>query len=413
MPQPIVLLGLGATAASGEFALTQIASAQPVVLADTAAPAWARPHLDHHLHVDPADGPTTIAAVKAFASAHPLHGILTYTRDHLVTAAQIAEDLNRPTTTAGTLALCTDRTATRETLAQHRVPHPVWDEARNAETATHRADAIGYPVIIRARTGSAVSGLACDRSEVPGVCDRMNRHTGSQHPHRAAAFLLEEHLDGPQVAAETVVLEGGDVRTVAITRTTVGPGPARQAVRHCVFAHDSLLHNRILRQTVARTVDALGITLGVLHIEMTLTTRGPHITDVTPHLPDDLIPLLVERATGINLPQVAADLALGRHPNLVPTRQRAAAVHFAYSPNSGRLRRLALTARDVHPLVDRAAITQEPGRHVEAAACATTQDRLAHWVVAAETAIDCHTLLDQVTHSLDADIVPASDAPAA
>ncbi|MFD7283838.1 ATP-grasp domain-containing protein [Streptomyces sp. NPDC059862] len=413
MPQPLMLFGLEGSAASSEFTLSQIASAHPVVLADAAAPAWARPHLAHYFHVDPADQTATAAAVKAFASAHALSGVLTYTREHLVTSARIAEELELPSATAGALALCTDRTAVRRTLAQHRVPLPLWDEARNAEAAAVRADAIGYPVVIRTRSGSTASGLAGHRSEVTGICDRVNRHAGPQHPGHAAAFLVEGHLDGPQVAAETVVLERGDVQIVAITRTTLGPRPAHQAVRHCVFAHDNLLHNRMLRQTVARAVDALGITLGVLHIEMTLTSRGPHITDVTPHLADDLIPLLVKRATGINLPQVAADLALGRQPNLVPTRQRAAAVHFAYPTFSGRLQQLAVTARGARPMVDRAAVTQEPGRHVESAAQATTEDRLAHWVVLGCTAGDCHALLDQVTQDLKADITPTADARAA
>ncbi|MEU1159582.1 hypothetical protein ABZ372_01670, partial [Streptomyces sp. NPDC005921] len=74
----------------------------------------------------------------------------------------------------------------------------------------------------------------------------------------------------PRVSAETVVLDG-EIRIAAITRTTLGPAPARQPLRHLVHAHDGLLHNRFLRLAVDRTVHALGLTRGVLHIGLTLT----------------------------------------------------------------------------------------------------------------------------------------------
>ncbi|WP_435613528.1 ATP-grasp domain-containing protein [Streptomyces sp. bgisy159] len=409
MPQPLVLLGLGGIAASAEFALAQIAAAHPVVLADVFAPAWARPHLARHLRVDPADETAVSTAVRALRGAHDLGGVLTYTSEHLVTASRVARQLELPGPATEAMAACTDRTELRARLARHRVPLPFWAGAHDAETAAAHADAIGYPAVIRARTGRVAVGQAGDRSEVADVCARVGSHSGPRHP----GLLVERHLDGPQIAAEAVVLGSGDVQIVAITRTCLGPPPARQAVRHSVYAHDSLLHNRLIRQTVARAVEALGITLGVLHIEMTLTCRGPHVTEVTAHLADDLIPLLVKRATGLNLPQIAADLAVGRVPKLVPTRQRAAAVHFAYPTVSGLLQHVSVATPDCHPLVDRTALTCQPGTRVAAAAQATAVDRLAYWVALGATAADCHTHLDQVSRDLEVDIAPLAAAHAA
>ncbi|MEV0173225.1 ATP-grasp domain-containing protein [Streptomyces sp. NPDC050803] len=413
MPQPLVLLGLGGSAASSEFTLAQIAFTHPVILAATTAPAWARPHLARHLCVDPADEAATTAAVKALAATHDLGGILTYTGEHLVTAARIAQQLQLPGPPTKALESCADRAELRAKLARHKVPVPVWAQAESPEAAVTVADGIGYPVVIRSRSGSASSGQADRGSEVAGMCARVRSHAAPNHPLPRGDVLVERRLDGPQVAAETVVLESGDVQIVAITRTTLGPPPARQAVRHCVYAHDALLHNRLLRQTVARAVEALGITLGVLHIEMTLTSRGPRITDISAHLADDLIPLLVKRATGVNLPRIAADLAVGRLPNLAPTRQRAAAVHFAYPEVSGRLQHVSVTTPGSGPLVDRTAVTREPGHQVETAAQATAQDRLAHWVVLGAEAGDCHALLDQVMYDLQADIAPTAAVRAA
>ncbi|MDQ1024718.1 biotin carboxylase [Streptomyces umbrinus] len=406
MSNPLLLLGIGDQAAYSEFSLAQIAAAHPVVLADTTAPAWARPYLARHLTVDLSAAATTTAAVEIYAANHELGGVLTYMGQHLVTAARIARQLGLRGTPPEGLAVCANRVAVRRLLAQHKVPLARWAEARNCEAAASHADAIGYPVVIMSSIGNANSGLARTRSDVLAMFARLNGQALAEasHLNQLPGFLVEEQLDGPQIAAEVVVMDDGDAQIVAITRTTLGPPPARQAIRHCVYAHDSLLHNRLLRQTVARAVKALGVTFGVLHIEITLTARGPRITDVSAHLAGDLIPLLVKRATGIDLPQVAADLATRRPPNLALTRQRAAAVHFAYPTDSGCIEQLTVTAPAYHPLVDRVVITQEVGHRVVKTAQASVDDRLAHWVVLGDAAGDCHTALDQMAQDLAVEI---------
>ncbi|MBW8796343.1 MAG: hypothetical protein JF597_22915 [Streptomyces sp.] len=214
----------------------------------------------------------------------------------------------------------------------------------------------------------------------------------------------------PRVSAETVVLDG-EIRIAAITRTTLGPAPARQPLRHTVHAHDGLLHNRFLRLAVDRTVHALGVDRGVLHIGLTLTDRGPRVTDAAPHLPGDLIPLLVKRATGVDLAQAAAALATGEVPDTTPTRQRAAAIQFAYPAATGRLDRLDLSSDAAHePGAERMLLTQHTGNHVTAGPQATAADRLAHWVAVGETPDACDDALRRMAHHLSAEIAPLADA---
>ncbi|MFG3102585.1 acetyl-CoA carboxylase biotin carboxylase subunit family protein [Streptomyces sp. NPDC048182] len=355
MPSPLLLLGLGGTAEYREFPLARIAAGYPVILANGTAPAWARPYLAGHLAVDPGDAAATTAVVREYAAVHDVSGVLTCESEHLVTAARLAGQLGLRGGPVGSQAVCVDRLEVRRRLEDGMVPVPRWAAAPDPEAAARHGLLLGYPVVIKSRTGGGRTGLARERGEVPAVCARV-AHPGTAWPYPPGGLLVEELPEGQRVSAETVV-EDGDVRIVAVTRTVLGPAPAREPVRHCVYAHDTLLHNRLLRQTAARAVDALGVTLGTLHIELALTSRGPYVTDVTALLAEDVIPLLVERATGIDLPQVAADLAVGRAPDLTPTRQRAAAVHFA------------------HP-----AVTGRP----------------AHRVVTGATAVDCHAALDRL-----------------
>ncbi|MFE2972555.1 acetyl-CoA carboxylase biotin carboxylase subunit family protein [Streptomyces sp. NPDC059340] len=345
--------------------------------------------------MDPSDIATVTAAATSYGAKHDINGVLTYTQDHLEVAARTARKLELPGIPVEALTTAADHVALRRQLAQHKVPVSRWAESRTPEAAATHADLIGYPIVIRSRGGD-VAAQARTRGEVAAIYKYVHHKAKQQQLHAdPSQMVVEESAQGPFVCAETVVLNSDDIRIVAITRTTLGPPPARQAVRHCVYAHDPLLHNPFIRHTVERTVRALGITLGVLHIKMLLTSRGPHFTDIKAHLASDMIPLLVKRATGIDLPQVAAALATGSPPELTPSRQRAAAVHFAYPAVTGRVEQLAITAPIQQPLVDHIVLTQHLGQQVTAAPYACLQDRLAHWVVRGPNAAACHTLLDQ------------------
>ncbi|MGW3205352.1 hypothetical protein [Streptomyces sp. NPDC001135] len=197
---------------------------------------------------------------------------------------------------------------TAETVARYAARHPVaglvtWDRAH---------------LTVAART-TARLGLPGLPYETAAVC---------ADPPALRALLLRnrvvpagpEDADGPLVSAETVVLDD-EVRITALTRTT--------SLGHSVHAHDPLLHNRFVRRTVERTVRALGLGHAVAHVGLRLPERGPRVTGVSPHLPGDLIPWLVERATGVDLVGAALALACGAVPDVTPTRQRAAAIRFA------------------------------------------------------------------------------------
>ncbi|MFC9929924.1 hypothetical protein [Streptomyces sp. NPDC127190] len=297
MTQPVLLLGAG-RAAYGEFPLARIAAGRPVVLVAPAPPAWARPYLAGHVAADPGREAETAEAVLRYTARHRVGGVLTWSGRYVRSTARIAAWLGLPGLPYTTAATCADPSAVRTLLARHRVVPAAVEDAEDAE--------------------------------------------------------------GPLVSAVAVVLDD-EVRITALVRTTPAPPPAEGALRHSVHAHDPLLHNRFLRQTVERAARALRLAHTVAHVGLRLTSRGPRVTGVTPCLPGDLVPLLVEEATGVDLAGAAATLATGGLPDVSPTRQRAAAVQFARpAPPAGRP---------------------------------------AHWVVTGEDTTECERALDHLTRS--------------
>jgi len=404
---PLLLLGTGARQAR-EFVLQQIAATHPVVLADDELASWARPYVQHHLAVDLTDGDSTAATVKAYAADHDVAGVATYMEHHVITAAQLAQDLALPGNPPEAMVACRDKAQTRRLLAEHAVPSARSLQAGDAEEAVAHAELLGYPVVVkpRAMAGSAGVVRADNAHEVRAAYPRACLETVLGLDRFAVpGVLVEEYLDGPEISAETVVLRPGGTRIVAVTRKTLGPLPTFQEFGHCVDANDELISDPRLAEVVAATVDALGITLGVLHIELRLTSRGPAVIEVNARLGGDHIPQLVHMATRLNLPRAVADLATGQEPDLAATTRRAAAIGFAYPPTNGVIEQLGMPADIVRqPGIEHFRWTKQVGNRVAAPPHASITDRMAHWIVTGADAAECTTRLEGVERHLSAHI---------
>ncbi|KFG71442.1 ATP-grasp domain-containing protein [Streptomyces mutabilis] len=415
----LLLIGAGGDggAAYREFVLSRIAATEhPVVLVDTAAPAWTMPYLatDHpHLRADVSDPADVAAAVKAFAADHTIAGVMTYMEHHVVTAAETARMLGLPSSPAEAMAAARDKATTRRLLDQYNVPSARAMEAPTLEAALAHADTIGYPVMVKPRSQAGSAGVvrADNRTQIREAYERASNETvAGLEQYGPAGVLVEECLEGAEISVETAVLGAGRARILAVTRKLPAPPGTTQEYGHVIDAADPLLHDAELAHVISAAVDALGLTLGVLCIEVMLTATGPRIVEVNGRLGGDLLPLLAQHALGIDLARIAANLATGTAPALEPTAHMAAAIRFAYPGKSGVLEHLAF-----HPdagrmrTLERAVLSQRPGAVVSAPPHATLNDRLAHWVVTGHSAADCHTSLDRVAQLLDVTIT----APAA
>ncbi|MYR60074.1 ATP-grasp domain-containing protein [Streptomyces sp. SID625] len=381
------------------------------MLVDTAAPAWTIPYLapDHsHICADLSDPAVVAAAVKAFAADHNVGGVIAYMEHHVVTAAEIAQMLGLPTSPAEAMSAARDKATTRLLLDQHKVPSARAKEAPTVEAALDHADTIGYPVMVKPRSQAGSAGVVrvdC-RTQMREAYERASSESvPGLKQYGPAGVLVEEYLDGTEISVETAVLGAGQSRIVAVTRKLSAPPGTTQEYGHVIDAGDPLLHDAELAHVISAAVDALGLTCGVMCIEVMLTATGPRIVEINGRLGGDLLPLLAQHALGIDLAQIAAALATGTTPALEPTEHAAAAIRFAYPTESGVLACLAFRPSvDRMRVLERAVISQRPGAFVSAPPHATLNDRLAHWVVTGPTAADCLTSLDQVAQLLDVTI---------
>jgi biotin carboxylase len=405
--RPILLLGAGAPEYR-EFLLRQIARARPVVLVDQDPPKWAHPYVAAEAAVDLRDPEAAEACIRDAVIEFGAVGVTTYMEHFVELTARITHHLGLPGSSPAAAAACRDKAITRRLLSEHYVPSARSYLAEDAEGAVEIGRGLGYPVVVkpRGRAGSAGVLRADSDGDVRAAFHRalVDSVLGLED-WSVPGVLVEEYLRGPEISAETVVLGPEQAQIVAVTRKTLGPEPQFQEIAHIVDAGDPLLTDPVLADVVTAAVQALGLTWGVLHVELRLTATGPRVIEVNGRPAGDLIPLLVERATGVNLPQALAALAAGEKPDLAPTRAEAAAIGFLYPQHAGHIQRLDVLGSVRDQLwLERLVWTRDVGTQVAAPPHASIDDRLAHWVVTGSTAAECAKRLDLVANHLTARI---------
>ncbi|MGW2027382.1 ATP-grasp domain-containing protein [Streptomyces decoyicus] len=385
----LVVLGAG-DRDSRAFALQQIAAVHPVLLMDGDPPAWTWPYTVATWAIDLQDDTAVAAAVKHIARERGVAGVMTYMEHHIELAARIAEGLALPNAGADAMHACRDKALTRRLLAQHDVPSARSYLVADDQMAVERASQIGYPVVVKPRGMAGGAGVL--RADDDEAVRRAFEAAGGAallglEAYAVPGTLVEEYLPGPEISVECMVLALHDVRIVAITRKRLGPEPRFLEAGHGVAADDELRSDPVVLDVATRAVQAVGIQLGAVHVEMRLTPRGPAVIEVNGRLAGDCIPLLVHLATGVSMPRAAAELALGRTPDLTHGRHQAAAVQFLYADTAGQVTRQRMRARPVAWL-ERFVWTAPAWASVEAPAL-SINDRLAHWVVTGPTAETC------------------------
>ncbi|MEU3050332.1 ATP-grasp domain-containing protein [Streptomyces sp. NPDC006984] len=412
MPAPVLLIGAGTRRSHG-FALTRLAAARPTVLLAPRRPRWA-PGIEH-LPADLDDAAAAAAAAKGFAARTPLAGVLALDERYLELAARLAQDLGLPGMTPQAARLCRDAAAGRRTLAAAHVPLAHALVADTEDQAVAHARHLGYPVAVRPRGLGSSSG-AC-RADTDRQVRRAYRQATSDTALGVSAYavtgcLVEEYLTGTEVSAVTVV-HRGVAHVAAVVHKLIADRRPHIETGRLVRARDPLVHHPGLRSAATRAAAALGITTGILDIELRMADLTPRVITVRGAL-DGTEPLthLVDTALGIDLAAAAAALAAGQAPDLTPTRARTAAVQHAYPPRSGRVGEVGLSR--LHELGRRSApwlahldLIQTTGAYVSAPPLAGPGDRIATWIVHGPDVASCRHRLAAVADRL----VVAVDGP--
>lgn len=277
----------------------------------------------------------TVAAAQELAAVTDLVAVVAGFELAVPLAAAVAAKLGLPGVDPVAAEGLRDKRRMKEVLHAAGVPVSrfVPLDPANAGDAEFAAieEVVGYPAVVKPVDGSGslfvrrVDDRVSLRDAVASVqaIDAMDRRL-------AEKLLVESYVAGPEFSVEGFV-QNGETTVVSVTAKLLGPEPQFVEIGHTVEADLASADRSALADTATQAVRALGLTVGVFHVEVRLSAAGPVIMEVGGRLAGDHIPVLIEAVHGVDLPTVNVEVLAGRRVTVdspLPTRGVAGVRYF-------------------------------------------------------------------------------------
>ena len=334
--------------AGGRFQVPLITGAQRrglrVVLFDGSPGAEGFAHADAGEVVDIAD---PVAVVAAATRIRPDAVAAIVSEVSVTSVAAVAAALGLPGIPVETAALCTDKFLMRTCFERAGLPCPRFAVVAGLDDAMAAMPAIGLPLVVKPVDSSGSRGVRrVDTVEELGAAVDLALANSRQ-----GRAIIESFLDGTECTVETFTVEG---RTVVLGMSDKVHLP----FPHCVSI--SLTYPpifdaptcRSIADAAARAIGATGLQNGPGHVEVILTASGPVVVEVAARgggyrIFSDILPAI----SGVDPVDAVIDLAMGRVPDVTPTRARAAVLRFFNPRMTGTVQRID-GVEDARRLVD-------------------------------------------------------------
>lgn len=249
---------------------------------------------------------------------------------------RINEELGLHGIDSATAIRVTNKNKMREALEIAGAPSPRSIGAATVAEALSAAERIGMPLIVKPSRNSGSRGVA--RLEAGSSEEQLAAAFGrAVEQSRDDSAVIEEYVEGPEFSVEVLTWRGRPhVLTVTDKETTEAPHFVETG--HSEPSRQPADIRSAIEEAAIEGIRALGIDWASSHAEIKLSPHGPVIIEIAARLGGDFIATeLVRRSTGIDMVEGAIDLALGREPNLQPSREpRGAAIRYL-APAPGKV----------------------------------------------------------------------------
>ncbi|MEV7026927.1 ATP-grasp domain-containing protein, partial [Kitasatospora sp. NPDC093558] len=214
--------------------------------------------------------PAFVELITHLHAIRPFDAVVSIQEHALLSLAALNDRLGLRGPRHETVRLVTDKWAMRTALAERGVSPVAAALGRTADDLRAFGAEHGFPFI--AKPVSATGSFGVVLVEEPRV---EQVHQGFVDT-GASAFLLEEHLDGPEISVESFTFAGRHV-VLALTEKSLGTGFV-EAGHTVPAALDDAAATEVV-ELIEAFLTAIGLSDGPSHVEVKLTAGGPRIVE--------------------------------------------------------------------------------------------------------------------------------------
>jgi biotin carboxylase len=330
---------------------------------------WEREFCEEVVDLTPSnydDLSAIVDATLAMAARHAIDGILTPFDAAVPVMSEVGSALGLRVIDPRTAGVVRDKFKSRQRFAELGLPSARSVRVDGEAEALNAAADIGLPVVVKPTVGTGSVGVtraSTPREVTTAYATALRVASGMYH---TTEVVVEEYLSGPEISVECVSFEGEVLFESVTDKPQPMSGPHFAEVE---FMCPSQLSAEVLAQVYElnrRVLAALGLTHGVSHTEIRLTSRGPVLLEVNPRIAGQRVPHIVQQATGVDLMGAAIDVAMGVAPDLAARHGWYAGYRCVYPTRAGVLRSInGLDAARQAPGIYAVEVAMQPGAHLE------------------------------------------------
>jgi biotin carboxylase len=274
--------------------------------------------------------PDVVGAALLDLSSQPA-GVTTVHEYFVPTAARVARKLGLPGLSPEAAVIARDKLRSRIACAERGVAVPAFEFVRSVDDVDRALLRLGLPCVVKPidESGSIGVTLCRTRDEVATrIAELISSPANSKGQPRTPGGLVEACLFGHEVSVETFTFNG-ETTVLGVTDKLLGSTPYFVEYGH---TFPSVLPDSVTGPAAANAVAALnavGFDFGPAHVEVKICADGPKLIEINARTGGDLVPELVQHATGVALLEQTIRAAMGGVPDLTPRRRQGAAIRFA------------------------------------------------------------------------------------
>ncbi len=225
------------------------------------------------------DVPALIHVIQRIHGKLPVDRLEATVEAHTLAAAHVRESLGIPGTSVQTTYLCRDKPAMKEALRRGGVPCARSIGSGDAKEIGTFAREVGYPLIVKPRSGAGASGTVRVDSD-----EELERALIGAHVPQGADVAVEEFIEGHEAFYDTITI-GGSVAHEFITHYYPN---VLEAMRTRWISPQFITTNRLatapayqeILELGRKVIDVLGIDTSATHMEWFAGPKGLKFSEI-------------------------------------------------------------------------------------------------------------------------------------
>jgi biotin carboxylase len=238
-----------------------------------------------------------------------IDALMTFAEIRTRVAARLCKELGLRGANPDAIAVAQDKRRFRQVLLERGADTVQCHEIDRVELLPTLKGRINFPCFLKPVQGhSSIGAMACrSESEIESVVEALRK---IEEDWISPAFVVEDYLEGELVSVEMLTVGPGEHHVVGVADRDVVKGSVEIGSSFPLVNE----HREAVERKARQALDAIGYDFGPSHIEIMVTSTGPHLVEVNTRVGGSGHSVMLDLSTSRSIVGDCIELCLGTLP---------------------------------------------------------------------------------------------------